>query len=91
MAEKEMELPETFIVTLANGLGTFEMDLELPAQLPFGKMKDKLLDILKFLDAGKFGGWQGCHVQYGNRLLADGENLADVGAFDGSRLTVLKG
>ena len=67
----------------------FEVDLEIPSQLPFAEMKGKLLEILKILDE-RFYSWQDCALQYEDRFLAGSETVADVGAFDGSRLVVVK-
>ena len=67
----------------------FEVDLEIPSQLPFAEMKGKLLEILKILDR-RFNSWQACALQFENHVLAEGETMADAGAFDGSRLVVLE-
>ena len=73
----------------ADGGANFEVDLEIPSQLPFAEMKGKLLEILKILDR-RFRGWHGCALQFGSHVLAESETMADVGAFDGSRLVVLE-
>ncbi|MDR1132514.1 MAG: EsaB/YukD family protein, partial [Synergistaceae bacterium] len=64
----------------------FEADLEIPSRLAFADMKDKLLEILKILDGHEFREWSACSLRHRGRILADGETLADVGAFDGARL-----
>ena len=83
------EMPESFIVTVINASGSFEADLEIPSRLPFAEMKGKLLEILKILDKQEFYDWQDCALQYKNRVLAEDETIADVGAFDGSRLVAV--
>ncbi|MDR1965814.1 MAG: EsaB/YukD family protein [Synergistaceae bacterium] len=84
-------MPEYFIVTVMTASGSFEADLEIPALIPFGEFKAKLLEILKILARSEFGGWSDCIVQYKNRALATGETLAGAGAFDGSRIVVING
>ena len=84
------EIPENFIVTIANPSGSFETDLEIPSGLPFDEMKGKLLEILKILDEREFHGWQDYALQYKNRVLTGDETFADAGAFDGSRLLAVR-
>ena len=76
---------DSFIVTVASG--RFEVDLEIPSRLAFADMKDKLLEILKILDRHAFREWCEFSLRYRGRILADGETLADIGAFDGARLS----
>jgi uncharacterized ubiquitin-like protein YukD len=80
-------MPEYFIVTVMTA-GGFEADLEIPALIPFGEFKAKLLEILKILEHREFNGWSDYNIQYKNRALAADETLASIGAFDGSRLVV---
>jgi hypothetical protein len=82
----ENPIPDKFIVTVV--AEDFEADLEIPSQVAFEKIKDKLLKILKMLDGKKFQDWQTCSLCYRGRILADNETLAGVGAFDGTCLTV---
>ncbi|MDR1376340.1 MAG: EsaB/YukD family protein [Synergistaceae bacterium] len=80
----ENSMPDSFIVTVVSG--NFEVDLEIPSRLAFAEMKDKLLEILKTLDEKEFQDWRACSLRHRGHLLADGETLASVGAFDGARL-----
>ena len=80
----ENPIPDKFIVTVVSG--EFEADLEIPSQVVFGKIKDKLLEVLKMLDEKKFRPGQVCSLRYRGRVLLDSETPASVGAFDGSRL-----
>ena len=77
-------MPERFIVTIV--CGSFETDLEIPARLPFGEWRQKLLEILKLTDARQFIGWQGLALSFNGRALLESDSLAQVGAFDGSVL-----
>jgi hypothetical protein len=81
-------MPDTSIVTIANVSGSFEVDLEIPVNLPFADFKEQLLGILKILDAHGYQGEEDCCLLFKNNLLAEKETLASVGAFDGSRLVV---
>ena len=83
-------MPESFIVTIANDSGSFQIDLEIPSGLVFAEMKEKLLEILRNVGEQDFFGWQDCALRYKNHILSGDETLADVGAFDGSRLAVVK-
>jgi hypothetical protein len=83
-------MPETFIVTIASVLGDFEIDLEIPSGLSFAEFKEKLLRILQILNEHEFQNWQDYCLLYKNRVLAETETLACVGAFDGSRLVVAR-
>ncbi|MDR2175043.1 MAG: EsaB/YukD family protein [Synergistaceae bacterium] len=82
----ENPIPDKFIVTVVSG--DFETDLEIPSQTAFGQIKEKLLMILKTLDEKNFRTGRTFSLLYKGRILADGETLASVGAFDGARLTV---
>jgi len=79
-------MPERFIITVA--CGAFETDLEIPARLPFGEWRQKLLEIIKLADARQFMSWQGLALSFNGRALLESDSLASVGAFDGSTLTV---
>jgi hypothetical protein len=82
----ENSMPDSFIVTVASG--RFEADLEIPSRLAFADIKDKLLEILKILDEHEFRDWSAFSLRHRGRILADGESLADIGAFDGARVAV---
>ena len=79
-------MPETFIVTVLDPSGRFETDLEIPSRLPFIVFKAKLLEILKTMDSNAFGSWSDYFVRFNNYAFRDSDTLANVGAFDGSRL-----
>jgi hypothetical protein len=81
---------DAYIVTVTNETGTFETDLEIPSRVPSGRWKDKVLAILKALDANQFQGWNGCAIIFKGRPLSDNETLAQTGAFEGSRLLVTR-
>ena len=87
-SERDEIIPDTFIVTLVNTTGDFDMDVELPAELSVGEMCDKLINVLKSIDGEKFSGWKCCRLRYKNRFLSDTETLSMAGAFDGSRIVV---
>ena len=81
---------DAYIVTVANETGTFEADLEIPSQIQSGQWKDKILAILRMLDGNQFHGWSGCAVIFKGRPLSDNETMAQIGAFEGSRLTIAR-
>ena len=81
-------MPETFIVTIADTKGRFEIDLEIPSVLPFSSFKPKLLEILKTIDGQIFGGWKDYKLIFNRRPFKDNDTMANLGAFDGSKLTV---
>jgi hypothetical protein len=81
-------MPDTSIVTIASASGGFEVDLEIPANLSFADFKKQLLGILKILDVHGYQGEEDYCLLYKNKVLAENETLASVGAFDGSRLVV---
>jgi hypothetical protein len=83
-------MPDSFIVTIANASRSFEVDLEIPSRVPLAEFKGKLLGILKILADYEFGGWRDCALIHKNRELAARETLANAGAFDGSRLVIVK-
>ena len=83
-------MPETFIVTVMDSSGRFETDLEIPSRLPFIAFKAKLLEILRIIDGRAFGGWADYYLRFKSRALSDSDTLANVGAFDGSRLVAEK-
>jgi hypothetical protein len=81
---------DAYIVTVANETGTVEADLEIPSWIPSGKWKEKALAILKMFDSDQFQGWDDCIIIFKGRLLSDDETLAQAGAFEGSRLIVIR-
>lgn len=81
-------MPEAFIVTIVEPVSRFEIDLEIPAQLPFSAFRAKLLEILKSLDPQRFSNWRTYRMLFERRVLSEADTLAKVGAFDGSRLIV---
>ncbi|MBQ9526673.1 MAG: hypothetical protein IJR68_03600 [Fretibacterium sp.] len=85
---EDKEIPDVFIVTVVTERGDFEADMALPSLLTVGELRGKLIGILKILDGERFRDWRGCRLRYGHRLLQDRDNLAEAGAFEGSRLVV---
>ncbi|MDR2180686.1 MAG: EsaB/YukD family protein [Synergistaceae bacterium] len=83
-------MPDTSIVTIVGASASFEVDLEIPANLPFADFKEQLLGILKILDVHGYLDDEDYCLLYKNNVLAENETLASVGAFDGSRLVVTK-
>jgi hypothetical protein len=81
---------DAYIVTVANEIGSFEADLEIPSQIPFGQWKDKVLAITRMLDGSQFQGWSGCAMSFNGRPISDDETLAQIGAFEGSRLILVR-
>jgi hypothetical protein len=81
---------DAYIVTVMDETGTFEADLEIPSHISLDKWKDKILDILKILGGNQFLGWSGCEMIFKGRALSDNETLAQAGAFEGSRLIVVR-
>ena len=82
-------MPEAFIVTVTDSAGRFETDLEIPSTLVFSSFKSKLLEILRMMDGGVFGGLRDYSLLYNNHALLANDSLASIGAFDGSRLVVV--
>ena len=85
-----MNEPELFLVTLRLEDGSFEVDMELPSQLPIGDLRRRILEVLKTLYEDKLSGWQTCRLEYNNRILNDDDTLLKVGAFDGSKLYLME-
>ena len=85
-----MNEPELFLVTLMLVDGSFEIDMELPSQLPIGDLRRRLLDIIKTLHEDELSGWQTCRLEYNNRVLNDDDTLLKVGAFDGSKIYMVE-
>ena len=80
-------MPERFIVTVTDGK-RFEVDLAIPSRQPIGELRAKLLEILQSLDVYVFQGWQGVALSFDGYTILEKDTLADVGAFDGSRIIV---
>jgi len=83
-------MPENFIVTIYEKVSNAELDLEIPALLPFGEFKDKLLEILRALEPRAFAGWRNIGLVHNGVELLYEESLASVCAYDGSVLLVVR-
>ena len=81
-------MPDAFIVTIVDAAGHFELDLEIPSEMPIAMFKEKLLEILKIMDRRRFMDWNHFVLYFQGVALNDQDTLAKAGAFDGSRLTV---
>ena len=85
-----MNEPEMFILTLIFGTENYETDMELPAELPVGELRRKLLEVLKNLYEGEFAGWKSCVLEHDYHILDDKDTLMSAGVYDGSRLYVIE-
>lgn len=84
-----MDEPEVCIVTVECAGETDWLDMQIPAELPVSILKTKILDIMKAVYEGKYDKCAECRLMYEKRALSDEETLLSVGAFDGSRITVI--
>ena len=85
-----MNAPELFLVTVFFGDGVFDVDMELPSQLPIGELSKRVLEILRSLYEGEFSGWQSCTFEFNNKILNSDDTLLKAGAFDGSKLYLIE-
>ena len=85
-----MNEPELFLVTVIFGDGVFNVDMELPSQLPVRDLSRRVLEILKSLYEGEFSGWKSCGFEFNNKILGDDDTLLKVGAFDGSKIFMIE-
>ena len=77
---------ENVIVTLTGGTERPDYDMELPAFLNIGRLREKLEETLRVMDPRLLPPGQELQLQYGGRTLADDSCLAGAGVWDGSRL-----
>ena len=77
---------ENVIVTLTGGTEGPDYDLELPAFLNIGRLREKLEETLRVMDPRLLPPGQELQLQYEGRTLADDSCLAGAGVWDGSRL-----
>lgn len=77
---------ENVIVTLTGGTEGPDYDMELPAFLDIGRLREKLEETLRVMDPRLLPPGQELQLQYGGRTLADDSCLAGAGVWDGSRL-----
>ena len=77
---------ENVIVTLTGGTGGPDYDMELPAFLDIGRLREKLEETLRGMDPRLLPPGQELQLQYEGRTLADDSCLAGAGIWDGSRL-----
>ncbi len=85
-----MNEPELFLVTLIFGDGLFNVDMELPSQIPVGELSKRVLEILKSLYEGEFSGWKSCSFEFNNKILSNDDTLLKAGAFDGSKIFMIE-
>ncbi len=85
-----MNEPELFLVTVIFGNGVFNVDMELPSQLPVKDLSRRVLEILKSLYEGEFSNWNSCGFEFNNKILSDDDTLLKVGAFDGSKIFMIE-
>lgn len=77
---------ENVIVTLTGGTEGPDYDMELPAFLDIGRLREKLEETLRVMDPRLLPPGQELQLQYEGRTLADDSCLAGAGVWDGSRL-----
>lgn len=77
---------ENVIVTLTGGTEGPDYDMELPAFLNIGRLREKLEETLRVMDPRLLPPGQELQLQYEGRTLADDSCLAGAGVWDGSRL-----
>ena len=80
--------PESFIVTLRTSSGGFEVDYELPANLPAERLSQLLLEGLAQQEPRRFGSWKELGLAWNGQKLRDGDTLSARGIWDGSILTI---
>ena len=76
------------IVTVREPIRQTELDLEMPAFVPIGRLCGELLEALHTLRPQQWLSVSAIELLDGERVLADGETLASLGLWDGSILTV---
>lgn len=77
---------ENVIVTLTGGTEGPDYDMELPAFLNIGRLREKLEETLRVMDPRLLPPGQELQLQYEGRTLADDSCLAGAGVWDGNRL-----
>ena len=77
---------ENVIVTLTGGTEGPDYDMELPAFLNIGRLREKLEETLRVMDPRLLPPGQELQLQYEGRTLADDSCLSGAGVWDGSRL-----
>ena len=73
-------------MTLTGGTEGPDYDMELPAFLNIGRLREKLEETLRVMDPRLLPPGQELQLQYEGRTLADDSCLAGAGVWDGSRL-----
>ena len=76
------------IVTVREPIRQTELDLEMPAFVPIGRLRGELLEALHTLRPQQWLSVSAIELLDGERVLADGETLASLGLWDGRILTV---
>lgn len=84
-----MKCVENVIVTLCLQPSGRMLDMELPAFMPIGQLKEQLLDVLAQADPGRFGRVSRIRLQAGGRDLEESMTLAGYGIWDGGFLQAL--
>lgn len=82
--------PEAVIITIEYPAEKISVDMELPAVVPVGRMKLKILDIMKSMYPGIFSDWNDCIFINGNNFLSDRVTLNNAGIYDGSSIYISK-
>lgn len=80
-------MPDFVIVTIHVEIGDFTVDMELPAQIPYGDFKDELVATVSKLFKRDY---QSGKLFFGAQKICPDMTLAQAGAWDGSIL-ILKG
>ena len=83
-------MPDNIIVTIQLLTLGYEFDLEIPTELTFGEFKPLLLDMLKQRSTNRhlFQNCRDLNLGFNGNSVSQYETPAQIGAFDGSRLTV---
>lgn len=76
------------IVTVRDPIRQTELDLEMPAFVPIGRLRGELLETLHTLRPQQWLSVSAIELLDGDRVLADSETLSSLGLWDGSILTV---
>lgn len=81
-------LPEKVLVELHMEELYFQRDAELPAQMPLLDLKRGLLTLLQEKEPKRFSNIGAIAILYNGAVIPDTKTLADIGAWDGSILTL---
>ena len=78
---------ESALVSIQNNQN-FSIDLDIPAREKWGSIKEKLSEILILLEPDIFTNQKKYLYIFENQMIGDEETLFEIGAYDGSIITV---